>query len=167
MRDGGYVSSDGNGYIAFSTNTTGYAVVSGPGSTWSMAVNLYVGGNGAAPGGSGQLQIDTGGTVSAAATTIYNTGFLMLGGSPILDSPLTFLGGSIQMVGNTTFTNSFTLGAGGVRVYTNFFDSTFGGVISGAGGLDKPVASPSDQAHSLLLEVTPTRAAPLSPLAGF
>ncbi len=38
------VSSGGNGYIAFGNNTTGYALVGRANSTWSTAVNLYVGG---------------------------------------------------------------------------------------------------------------------------
>ena len=137
IRDGGFVSSDNNGYIAFGNNTTGYAIVSGSSAIWSMAQSLFVGGNGGGPGGIGTLQIENGGAVSANTTTIYNTGGLALGGVANLSGATTFLGGSATMLSNTSFTSSFTLGTGGIHIYTNYFDATFSGIISGAGALDK------------------------------
>ncbi|MGI9088146.1 MAG: autotransporter-associated beta strand repeat-containing protein, partial [Chthoniobacterales bacterium] len=135
VRNGANVTSDNNGYLAFGNNTTGYAIVSG--ASWTTAQNLYVGGNAAGPGGNGTLQIENGGTVTATTTTIYNTGALLLSGIPALESTNTFLGGSAQMLANTSFGNAFSLGAGGIHIYTNFFDAIFFGQISGAGALDK------------------------------
>ena len=137
VRDGASTTSAGNGYIAFNNGTTGYALVSGTNSVWSTAAGLYIGGNSSGPGGNGGLQIENSATAYAGAATLYNTGTLLLGADPHLDAPLTALGGSIQMLSTTTFTNAFTLGAGGVHVQTNFFDATFSGVISGSGALDK------------------------------
>ncbi|WP_265594698.1 choice-of-anchor Q domain-containing protein [Haloferula sp. BvORR071] len=134
---GGVVASAGNGYLGFSTNSSGSAVVSGAGSSWTTAINLYVGGNGAAPGGPGTLQIENGGVVGAAAITVYNTGVLRLGVNPTLNGPLTFLGGSIQPVANTTFTKGFSLGSGGLVVQSSGFDLTLSGNISGTGGISK------------------------------
>ena len=139
IRNGGSVGSSNNCYIAFGNNSTGYAVVSGP-SLLSLAGNLYVGGNAAAPGGSGDLQIEDDAQVYAAAVTVYNTGALVLGNNATLGTTsgqITFLGGSAQLINVTTFSSPFSLGTGGVRVLTNFFDGTFSGVISGTGGLDK------------------------------
>ena len=137
ITSGGVVSSAGNGYLGFSINSSGNAVVSGAGSSWTMAANLYVGGNGAAPGGQGVLQIENGGMVGATLTTVYNTGFLQLGANPTLNGPLTFLGGTIQAKANTTFNNSFSLGTGGVFVEPTGFELTLSGNISGSGGLAK------------------------------
>lgn len=137
VREGASVTSGGNGYLAFASNTTGYALVSGTGSLWQMSANLYVGGNGAGPGGSGTLQIENSGRVQAAAITLYNTGTLVLGNDPILTGQLTALGGSIQAINDTTLSKDFTIGAGGLHVLTNFLNVTFTGVISGSGTLDK------------------------------
>lgn len=137
VRDGAGVTSGGNGYVAFSNNTTGYALISGIGSLWSMTSNLYIGGNSGGPGGSGTLQIENSATVNAATTTLYNTGTLVIGADPYLLGPLTIIGGSIQAISNSTFSSDFSLAAGGVHVLTNFSDITFSGVISGSGGLDK------------------------------
>lgn len=137
ITSGGVVNSAGNGYLAFSTNSTGSALVSGTGSSWMMAGNLFVGGNGAAPGGQGILQIDNGGLVTAAATTVYNSGILRLGANPTINGPLTFLGGLIQTVASGNFGNSFSLGSGGVLIQTAGFELTLSGNISGAGGLQK------------------------------
>ena len=135
IRDGGFVASDNNGYIAFGNNTTGYAIVSA--GNWGITQNLYVGGNGGGPGGNGTLQIENSGAVSANTTTIYNTGGLALGGVANLYGATTFLGGSATMLSNTSFASSFILGTGGIHIYTNYFDATFSGAISGAGALDK------------------------------
>lgn len=138
---GGVVASSGNGYIGFSVGSIGTALVSGVGSGWTTAINLYVGGNGAAPGGIGILQIENGGLVGAALTTVYNSGSLWLGANPTINGPLTFLGGTIQAKDHSIFTSSFSLGAGGAHVQSNEFDLTLGGNISGTGGLTKDSAS--------------------------
>jgi CSLREA domain-containing protein len=138
VRNGGRVNSKGNGYVAFGNNTTGYALISGANSLWAMDFNLYIGGNAAAPGGNGTLQIENSGRVWPAMTTLYNTGTLALGANPeLLGGTFTILGGSILAVSNTDFTTGMTLGAGGVHVLTNFFDVTFSGLIQGSGALDK------------------------------
>jgi T5SS/PEP-CTERM-associated repeat protein/autotransporter-associated beta strand protein len=137
VRNGGSASTAGNSYLAFSANGVGSAVISGAGSSWTTAVNLYVGGNGAAPGGSGTLLIENGGTVTATETKIYDTGFLELGANPTLNGLLTLLGGHIEATDNTTFAKDFALGAEGVTVYTAGHNIIFGGVISGSGGLTK------------------------------
>ena len=135
--NGGSVTSSGNGYLAFSNNTTGSATISGAGSSWSMSDHLYIGGNGVGPGGSGQLVLQNGGTVTAAGVILWNTSFLTLGANATLNGPFTAMGGAIQTTNNITFANDFTLGAGDVEVRTNGFNSTFSGVISGTGGLAK------------------------------
>jgi T5SS/PEP-CTERM-associated repeat protein/autotransporter-associated beta strand protein len=137
ITSGGVVSSAGNGYLGFSVNSSGSAVVSGAGSSWITAVNLYVGGNGAAPGGQGILQIENGGVVGATLTTVYNSGYLRLGANPTLNGSLTFLGGFIQPIASTTFGKSFSLGSGGAFVQTSGFELTLSGNISGSGGLTK------------------------------
>ena len=134
---GGVVSSAGHGYLGFSTNSSGEVLVSGAGSQWNTAVNVYVGGNGAAPGGTGLLRIENGGTVNAGTATVYNTGYLRLGTNPTLNGPLTFLGGFIQTSASATFSNSFTLGTGGAFVQTSGFELTLSGNILGSGGLTK------------------------------
>ncbi|HVF73346.1 MAG TPA: autotransporter-associated beta strand repeat-containing protein [Chthoniobacterales bacterium] len=134
---GGNVSGDGNGYLAFANNSAGLATVSGTGSSWTMANNLYIGGNSAGPGGSGELRIFDGGTVGAGTITLWNTGILSLGSNATLNGPLTVEGGAIETSDNVTFAKGFTIGAGGVFVRTNGFNPTFSGVISGLGGLSK------------------------------
>jgi T5SS/PEP-CTERM-associated repeat protein/autotransporter-associated beta strand protein len=135
--NGGKVTSSGNGYLAFANNTTGLATISGAGSSWSMSDHLYIGGNGAAHGGSGQLVLQNGGTVTAVGVILWNTGFLTLGANATLKGPFTAMGGVIQTTNNIIFANDFTLGTGGVEVRTNGFNSTFSGVISGTGGFAK------------------------------
>ncbi|MFL6530026.1 MAG: beta strand repeat-containing protein [Chthoniobacterales bacterium] len=137
ITSGGVVNSAGNGYLAFSTNSTGNGLVSGTGSSWTMAANLFVGGNGAAPGGQGILQIDNGGVVGSAGATVYNSGILRLGANPTINGPLTFLGGLIQTVASTSFNKSFSLGSGGVLIQTAGFDLTLSGNLSGVGGILK------------------------------
>jgi T5SS/PEP-CTERM-associated repeat protein/autotransporter-associated beta strand protein len=135
--NGGTVTSSGNGYLAFSNNTTGSATISGAGSAWTMSDHLYIGGNGAAPGGSGQLVLQNGGAVTAIGVTLWDTGIMRLGANATLNGPLTVLGGAIETANNITFPNDFTLGTGGLFVRTYGFSSTFSGVISGSGGLTK------------------------------
>jgi T5SS/PEP-CTERM-associated repeat protein len=137
ITNGGVVASAGNGYLGFSTNSSGSALVSGAGSSWTMAANLYVGGNGAASGGLGLLQIENGGVVGATLTTVYATATLRLGANPTLNGALTVIGGFIQANTTTTFNNNFSLGTNGAFVQTSGFELTLGGNISGSGGLTK------------------------------
>ena len=140
IHDGGAVGSQGHGYIGFSAGSVGEVTVSGQDCAWLMAGNLYIGGNGAAPGGSGTLRFAENGYVQAAAATVYHTGVVELGpigATPFFVTPLTFLGGRIRTTGDITFANDFMLGTGGVLVETFGFNSIFSGVISGSGGLTK------------------------------
>ena len=132
---GGTVTSTGRGYLALAPNSNASARVSGAGSSWMMAANLFIGGGGETAGGQGVLLIENGGLVASAGTTVYHTGFLQLGPSATLDGPLTFLGGNIQTFSDISFPNNFTVGNGGVVVYTLGSTSTFSGDISGEGGL--------------------------------
>src|SRR5271157_894805 len=71
IQSGGTVS-DANGFIG-DAGSTGTVTVTGAGSTWTNKGALFVGGNSGGPGGVGLLQISNGGTVNAAATTIWST----------------------------------------------------------------------------------------------
>jgi T5SS/PEP-CTERM-associated repeat protein/autotransporter-associated beta strand protein len=164
--NGGVVSSAGNGYLAFSNNTTGSATVSGAGSLWSMNDHLYIGGNGAAPGGSGQLVLQNGGKVTAIGVVLYNTGIMTLGANATLSGPLTVLGGAIETANNITFANDFTLGTGGVVIRTNGFNSTFSGAISGSGGLTKSSGIPPAGAGTLTLTGNSTYSGPTAIFGG-
>ena len=113
----------------------------------------YVGGNAAAPGGSGDLQIEDDAQVYAAAVTVYNTGALVLGNNATLGTTsgqITFLGGSAQLINVTTFSSPFSLGTGGVRVLTNFFDGPLAALFRELAALTKQEASRSDPARSRL-----------------
>ncbi len=137
ITDGGVVTSAGNGYLAFSNITSGYVRVSDAGSSLSYAGDLYIGGNAGGPGGSGTFQMENGAVVSANTATLYPGAYLVLGGSPTLNAPLSVNGANIQANADATFTNSFTVGAGGVYVHTSTYNVTLSGQISGVGGLTK------------------------------
>src|SRR5262249_34723021 len=70
--------SGANGLIAEGNPSTGTVQVDGAGSTWTNSGNVYVGGGTSGPVGTGNLQLINGGTVSAAAVTVWSTG--MIGG---------------------------------------------------------------------------------------
>lgn len=135
--NGAVVSSSGNGYLAFANNTTGLATVIGTGSLWTMVDHLYIGGNGVAPGGIGQLVVQNGGTVTAAGIVLWSTGIMTLGANATLTGPFTAMGGGMETTAAITFPNNFTLGTGGLFVRTYGFNSTFSGTITGSGGLNK------------------------------
>ena len=135
--DGAVVTTAGNGYLGFSVNTSGFIRVSGAGSSLSYAANLYVGGNAAAAGGSGELQIMDGGTVSATQAKLYPGAYLVLGASPTLNAALTVDGGVLQIAANNTLANNFTVASGGVIVRSSTNTAIFSGQISGPGSLNK------------------------------
>ena len=143
VTNGGTVSNTGNGYIGLFADSSGTANVNGTGSTWTNTGGLFVGGDDMAAAGTGLLQISNGGTVSAATTTIWNTGTLEIGASYTLTTgTLTFAGGTLRTLAATTFSNDATLVAGGVNnegivVNSNGFTSTLSGVLSGSAGLTK------------------------------
>ena len=111
---GGVVSSS-NGYLGSgSTSSTGTVDVDGAGSTWTNSANLYVGGSESGMAGGGLLRIQNGGTVSASATTVWAPGTLEIGPNPTLNSALTFSGGTLRPIANTTFSHNASLASGGV-----------------------------------------------------
>jgi T5SS/PEP-CTERM-associated repeat protein len=77
---------------------------------------LYVGGNPGGPVDESFLRLANGSSVSAAMTTIWDTGTLAIGEDTILNSPLTVDGGTLTMVdgqvGSVTLFNSATINAG-------------------------------------------------------
>jgi T5SS/PEP-CTERM-associated repeat protein/autotransporter-associated beta strand protein len=139
VTNGGVVTSGADSFIGLTANTAGNATVSGAGSSWSVTGNLYIGGSTSGAGGSGVLHLDNGGTVTAKSATVYSTGGLAIGPKPVLKAPLNIQGGFMQFVlaSNTIFPNNFTLGTGGLIVYTSGHPSTLSGSITGSGGLAK------------------------------
>jgi T5SS/PEP-CTERM-associated repeat protein/autotransporter-associated beta strand protein len=126
--------SDVSGYIGYGTGSTGTATVSGSGSSWSTAGSLTVGYL-----GSGTLIVENGGLVGVTgATTIGSAGALELdGGSTFRTGSLAINGGALVTLGAATFAPSANLGAGGVRINTDGFNSTLAGNFSGTGGITK------------------------------
>jgi T5SS/PEP-CTERM-associated repeat protein/autotransporter-associated beta strand protein len=136
IMNGGRVT-DAVGEIGLQKGSAGTVIVDGAGSTWTNSGGLRIGGLRLSPGGTGLLEITNGGTVNAAATTIWNTGTLAVGASFTLNTALlTSNGGTIRTLADTTFPNSAIL-AGGVILDSNGFNSTFSGVFTGSGGLTK------------------------------
>jgi T5SS/PEP-CTERM-associated repeat protein/autotransporter-associated beta strand protein len=135
ITNGGKVSNS-DGYIGFGT-ASGTVIVDGTGSTWTNSGNLYVGGSNSGPGGTGILQIQNGGTVKATKTTVWSPGTLEIGLSPTLNGTLTFRGGTLRTLTDTTFAKNASLGAGGVTVDSNSFNSTLSGTITGTGSFAK------------------------------
>jgi fibronectin-binding autotransporter adhesin len=88
--------------------------------------------------GTGLLTITGGGTVAAAATTIWRSGTLAVGASFTLNTPsLTADGGTIHTLADTTFPNNVTIAGGGVVLDSDVFTSTFSGTFTGSGALTK------------------------------
>ena len=129
--------ADSVGAVGLHSGSTGTVTVVGFSSTWTNSGNLFVGGSQLGAGGAGLLQISNGGTVSAAATTIFNTGTLAIGSSLTLNSPLTINSGTVRTLANTTFQNGATLGAGNAIFDSNGFNSMFSGAFVGPGGITK------------------------------
>ncbi len=136
IHNGGHVTNS-RGEIGVFAGSAGTVAVDGTDSTWTNTGNLYIGGIVAGPRGTGLLEITNGGTVSAAATTIWNTGTLAVGASFRLITSLTVNGGTIRTLADTTFPNNATLVGGGVILDSNGFDSAFSGAFTGSGGLTK------------------------------
>ena len=104
--NGGQVSNT-DGLIGFFAGSTGTVTVDGAGSTWTNNGSLYVGGGINASGGTGLLSITNGGTVSAAETTIYSTGTVVVDGT--LNSAQVFNYGVLD--GSGTITGNLVNGA--------------------------------------------------------
>lgn len=128
--------NDTTGFIGELAGSNG-TVALGTGTRWNNTGNVYVGGNAKGAGGTGVLHIQDFGRVTAIATVIWNTGTLELGKDPRMTGGLTFVGGTVRTVADTSFSNDATLATGGVIIDSNGFNSTLSGVLSGAGGLTK------------------------------
>jgi fibronectin-binding autotransporter adhesin len=114
--------------------------VTGTGSTWTSD-GLVFGDAALSIGesGTGVLTITDGGVVSTTGpTTIGSGGTLQFDGlSPLHTGSLTVNGGTLRTLGAAAFTSPATLGAGGMTVDSDGFDSNFIGNFSGVGGITK------------------------------
>jgi uncharacterized repeat protein (TIGR01451 family) len=78
ISNGGTMQNGTFANVGFSPGATGTLSVSGAGSTFGTGGALSIGGNVSGPGGTGSLRVDAGGTASAAAINVWNTGQLSL-----------------------------------------------------------------------------------------
>ncbi|HJX25959.1 MAG TPA: autotransporter domain-containing protein [Chthoniobacterales bacterium] len=130
-------------FIAQNDNATGLAVVNGAGgaSTLQLGGNLFVGGDSTGPHGTGVLRVLNGGIVNSNRLVVLSTGTLEIGANPMITvtNPLgiEYDAGTLKTIADTTLTNNGSLQTGGVILDSNGFDSTLGGIYSGAGGLSK------------------------------
>jgi T5SS/PEP-CTERM-associated repeat protein/autotransporter-associated beta strand protein len=139
--NGATAATAGNAYLGVSTFSTGEATVRGGGSKWTIANTLYVGGNADGPGGpfASTLRVEDGGRVNAGSTTLYNTGVIELANNATLSGPLVSKGGVVRTFGNIDYAHDIALDSGNLSVVnlTNGAVATFGGAVSGPGGLNK------------------------------
>lgn len=68
VEDGGHVSTMFDGLLARNSGSSAVATITGPGSSWDIGRNLYVGGSDTRAGGSATLNIDDGGELTVANT---------------------------------------------------------------------------------------------------
>ncbi len=131
---------DGYGVIGNQAGSSGMVTVTGTGSTWTSD-GLVFGDAALSIGesGTGVLTITDGGVVSTTGpTTIGSGGTLQFDGlSPLHTGSLTVNGGTLRTLGAAAFTSPATLGAGGMTVDSDGFDSNFIGNFSGVGGITK------------------------------
>jgi T5SS/PEP-CTERM-associated repeat protein/autotransporter-associated beta strand protein len=154
IHDGGLVNVHGNVYIGRNSGSMGRVSVDGSSplggnsELLSFGPNgVFVGGDTAGPGGDGALRLTNGGTVTAAAgLTVWgpgsgNKGLLEVDHTYVINAPITFDGGRLRFLDDTTFTNDAVLGTtqmeDGVFVDTNGTTSTLTGIFSGGGELTK------------------------------
>jgi len=106
--------SGGNGSIAEGNPSTGTVQVDGDGSTWTNSGNIYVGGDANGAMGTGDLHLANGGTVAAAAVTIWSTGTILGDGFVQTTNGVTNQGTlspdqTISIAGNLTFSSTATM----------------------------------------------------------
>lgn len=78
------VCSMDNGYLGYTSGSTGTASVSGAGSTWDIWDDLYIGGSSGTAGGTGLLTVSDGGHVNVGGILkTWNNGTLTLDGGSI------------------------------------------------------------------------------------
>ncbi len=168
IEDGGQVTAKISSYLGLYASSTGTATVTGAGSTWSIANNLYVGYE-----GTGTLTIEDGGqaTVEASSTLGYyagSTGTATVTGTAsalVVDGilhvgydgtgTLTVTDGGHVTVGDALGIGDLgTLNLAGGRVEAGALDHTDGGtlsyVLSAAGGT-VPVTVTGDAALASVL----------------
>jgi T5SS/PEP-CTERM-associated repeat protein/autotransporter-associated beta strand protein len=128
---GGTVS-DATGYVGFNASSNGTATVSGTGSAWTNTGGLSIGHS--APG---TLTIQNGGLVSVSGTTLIGSqGTLEFDGASMFNTgSLIVNGGTLVTLSGATFSPSAVLGAGGLNINANRFNSTFSGNLHGIGGI--------------------------------
>ena len=93
--------------------STGQVTVTGAGTHWNLSGNMYVGGTSTGAGGSGTLQVMSGGAVSVAGTLrVYGGGLVDINGGTVSAAALSIDPGAIvQLAGSIS-----GLGTGGSRV---------------------------------------------------
>ena len=106
INQGGQVA-DSNGFIADGSSSTGTVNIAGANATWNNSGNVYVGGNASGAAGAGELHLVNSATVSAAAVTVWSTGFLtgegFIQASGVTNQGTLAPNPTISITGNLTF----------------------------------------------------------------
>lgn len=90
VANGGQVDTGGTAYVAFGTESGGYASVSGEGSRWGIGESLFVGGHGEGSAGSGILEVLDGGEVFVGGELyVWQTGRVEGDGTITVMTPTT------------------------------------------------------------------------------
>ena len=123
ISSGGLVTNVGNGSIGKEIGSSGSVTVSGTGSTWNILAALGVGGSDTAAGGTGSLQVDSGGVVSTTGSLrVWPSGTMSLSGGVIdagallnLGGAMTFSSGTMNLTSSgSDLGSSVTFGDGGL-----------------------------------------------------
>ena len=147
IANGGRVNT--NATLAFGLNGTGTGSVTGVSSSLSVRNGLYLGGS----GGTGTLDVSSGGTVSAARVifgqgggsgtlNVNSGGTLQVGGTDGIavdtgTAAFNLAGGTLGVSGSN-FTTSVPLTlTGASTIDTSFRDATLSGALGGSGGFTK------------------------------
>jgi T5SS/PEP-CTERM-associated repeat protein/autotransporter-associated beta strand protein len=128
VQNGGQVTANISLFTAYYPGSQGTVNVTDAGSSLSVSQQLTLGGVGSTPGGTGTLNVGSGGTVTVAGRTS-----LFAGGAINLNAGGVLLLNSLAD-GSSTSTGAVHLAAGTALTITSG-GATFSGVLSGAGGL--------------------------------
>jgi fibronectin-binding autotransporter adhesin len=111
--NGGGVSST-DGYIGSYSGSTGAVTVQDAGSYWTNSDSLYIGGSNASSGGTGELTVGNGGTVSVAGTLkLWSGGTLNIHGGSVSTGTLEMDGGTVNFTaGSLSCTESLLVDPG-------------------------------------------------------
>jgi len=167
IHDGGLVfvdSGNGDTFIGRNAGSMGRVSIDGTGTGAFMGNgfssdstlktrSVFVGGTGAGPGGDGALRLTNNGTLAASNLTVWGPGtgnkgllevdhsYIITGTDGMSATNITFDGGRLRFLDDTTFSNNAVLGTtqmeDGVFVDTNGTTSTLTGIFSGGGELTK------------------------------